>query len=162
MRSGVAITGCENANIRGRDHITSTPVMRDFKPRTHLDAGYRNAMRTRANGLPTVSVVAVAGDDPDAAIREMSACYAKWAHFGVELIVVCGADETWRPAMAALPQGLRIVFGPADANDAQLRSLGLASAEGDLVMLVDDLVLTDESWISHLRGAGRALESTHA
>jgi hypothetical protein len=137
--------------------------MLDVNPRTRLEADrYRNALRGRANGLPTVSVVAVAGTDPEATVRETTSCYARWSHLGVELIVVCGDGETWEPAIAEIPDGIRVIYGPADATQSQLRSLGLASAIGDLVMLVDDPATARDEWLEHLRGAGRQTESPRA
>jgi len=88
--------------------------------------------------------------------------YALWSHLGVELIVVCGDGETWEPAIAEIPDGIRVIYGPADATQSQLRSLGLASAIGDLVMLVDDPATARDEWLEHLRGAGRQTESPRA
>lgn len=137
--------------------------MLDLKGRTRSDDRNHAAMSDRANGLPTVSVVAVAREDADVTIRELTARYGRWAQFGVELIVVCGGDTTWNQPVSALHPIVRVIYGPADASDAQLRSIGLAGAEGDLVMLVDDAATADEEWLAHLRGTrARPIETTRA
>src|SRR5690349_24464430 len=63
-------------------------AMLDLKGRTRSEDRNHVAMSDRANGLPTVSVVAVAREDADVTIRDLTARYGRWAQFGVELIVV--------------------------------------------------------------------------
>lgn len=118
-----------------------------------LDEHY-SAPRMRRGPLPTISVVSIAGVEVGATLRRMSLCYARWAKMGVEVIVICNGGQEWLPSHGH-SAGLRVIQGPADATDSQLRAIGLAAASGDLVMLLDDLAAADDEWIEHLCGAGR-------
>jgi len=112
----------------------------------------RGAVRPSRSSLPTISIVSVAGADLAETIRRMSVCYARWGTIGVELIVICSGDQSDTPGLNGGP---RVIHGPADATDSQLRAIGLAEASGDLVMLLDDPANADDEWIEHLSSGGR-------
>lgn len=126
--------------------------MLDVEPKTRADASRsKSELRALANGLPTVSVVSVASYDVDATVRKITACFGHWLQFGVELIVVC-TDRDGSVHHVLSSTGVRLIHAPVTTSESELRSLGLAAAQGDLVMLVDDPATANDNWISHLRG----------
>ena len=103
---------------------------------------------------PKVSVVAITRDDAQAAVRMLAAVPTRWERFGVELIVVCAGRHGARASLSATNGVARLIHGPADVSEQQLRAMGFAASTGDVVMLVDDLAAADESWIRHVSTTG--------
>lgn len=119
-------------------------------------AEYTRDSRVRPEGRPSVSVVSIAYDDAPATIRELAERSARLHRLGVELIIVCASRQSGQSIVSAISGGARLIYGPADASERQLRALGLASATGDVVMLVDDPRLADDGWIERVSISGTA------
>jgi len=124
-------------------------------PRTG-HAGDTRFPRARHDGRPRVSIVTVARDDSAATLRTMVERSARWERFGVESIIVCASRRLTKATVSAMTGLARLIQGPADASDAQLRAVGFAAATGDVVMLVDDPSSVDDGWIEHVSNTGVA------
>jgi hypothetical protein len=130
---------------------TSDRIMLDVKPRSRIDTTLDpRPSRTRRDGRPSLSVVCVAGDDAPTIFRELAERSARWQRLGVELIIVCAARHSTAATALVTSAGARLIYGPTPASDRQLRSLGLAAAAGDVVMILNDPVTADEAWIERL------------
>jgi hypothetical protein len=127
--------------------------MLDAKPRSRDTAFDPRPARTRGGGHPTLSIVCIASDD-STTFRELADRPARWQALGVELIIVCVTRHSAASTASATSAGARLIFGPADATCQQLRSMGLAAASGDVVMLLDDPASADEGWIERLCTTG--------
>jgi hypothetical protein len=131
--------------------------MLDVKPRTRIDlAPEARPSRPLREAGPTISLVTVVADDSAPGLRELSDRAQRWQGLGVEFVVVCAERQTAQLSVLAILSGARLVSGPDDATLAQLRSLGLAAASGDVVALVDSDDSTDEGWIEHLCTSSRS------
>jgi hypothetical protein len=130
--------------------------MLDVKPRPRIDlARETRPSRPSRDGRPRISLVTVAVDDSPTALRELADRALHWQRLGVEFVVVCAKRQTAAVSASAIFSGARLVYGSADATLAQLRSLGLAAAGGDVVVLVDSDDPTDEGWIEQLCASHR-------
>ena len=109
-----------------------------------------------------MSVVSVASDDSAATLRELAERAVRWERLGVELIIVCTSRRSTKSTVSAISGGARLIYGPADASDSQLRAIGLAAATGDVVMLVDDPATADDAWIEHVSITGAVRLETPA
>ena len=125
--------------------------MTDVRQRSLLDTTLEpRSTRARRDGRPSVSVVFMASDDSPALLREMAERSSRWQRLGVELIVVCSSRLTTATIVSLMSGEARVVYGPPNATDLQLRAKGLAAASGDVVMMVDDPASADDGWIEHL------------
>jgi hypothetical protein len=130
--------------------------MLDVKPRSRVDTSFEpRALRARGDGRPLVSLVCVASEDAASTFRELAERASRWQRLGVELIVVCAVRHSAATTAGVSSTGARLIYGPALATDQQLRTLGLAAAAGDVVMMVDDPTAADEGWIERLCAGGR-------
>ena len=121
--------------------------MLDVKPRSRTDITLeRRASRPRRDGNPRISVVAVVSDESAAALRELADRASHWQRLGVEFVIV----GVKRQIVSTIMSGARMVYGPSDATTAQLRSLGLSAASGDVVVLLDGTASADDAWIEQL------------
>lgn len=118
--------------------------------------------RVRHEGRPTLSVVSLAEDDSAATLRLMAERAGLWERFGVELITVCASRRTTPSTVSAVSGAARLIYGPADATESQLRAMGFAASTGDIVILVDDLTTADDSWIEHVSVTGAVRRFTQA
>lgn len=118
-------------------------------------AGHARAPRAREDGRPTISIVAVLRDESSAVTQHVAAQLTYWERRGFECVVVhAGARQIPGVSGPGRPDSICCVRAPADATEAQLRSLGLAAASGDVVMLVSDAGEIDERWVEHVAGLG--------
>ena len=133
--------------MTSRDYISMIDISKGARSGEAYQAP---SLRTRREGRPSVSVVSIAGDDSAATLSDLSDRSARLHRLGVELIVVCASRQHAQSTLSAMSGGARLIYGPADASERQLRAIGLASATGDVVMLVDDSRLADDDWIERL------------
>lgn len=130
--------------------------MRDVRLRTHVDSPFEpRSSRTRGEGRPNVSVVCVASDEAVTVFRDLADRSLRWSRLGVEMIIVCAVRHSAASTALAVSAGARLIHGPPHTSRGQLRSMGLAAAAGDVVMLVDDPTTADEEWIERLCTGGR-------
>lgn len=129
--------------------------MLDAKPGWHSPRAYGPpSVRAHHDGRPSVSVVSVASDDGATLLRNMADRAAGWQRLGVELIIVCASRQSTRSTVSAISGAARLIYGPADATEPQLRAIGFAAATGDVVMLLDDPTTADDRWIEHVSVTG--------
>ena len=115
---------------------------------------HARASRARHEGRPSVSIVSVAQDDSAANLKALAERAVRCARLGAELIVVCASRQSTRSTVSAISGSARLIYGPADATEPQLRAIGLAAATGDVIMLVDDPSTADDAWIEHVSITG--------
>ena len=129
--------------------------MLDAKPGTRATGAYGPpSARVHHEGRPSVSVVSVSCDDGATLLRNMADRAARWQRLGVELIIVSASRQSTRSTVSAISGAARLIYGPADATEPQLRAIGFAAATGDVVMLVDDPTTADDGWIEHVSVTG--------
>ena len=146
------------AHMVGREAAgrTADKIMLDVKPRSRIDTAFEpRSARSRGDGRPTVSLVCVASGDAPAMFRDLAERAPRWHRLGVELIIVSAVRHSAATTSLLGGSGARIIYGPAQSTDRHLRSLGLAAAGGDVVMLLDDPGTADEGWIERLSTSGR-------
>lgn len=101
-----------------------------------------------------LSLVVVFGDDSTRMYSALASTAAACDRADVELVVVSSGPAASGSALRAALPNVRWVSTSADVGERERRALGLRSAQGDLVRLVDASSLLDERWISGLLGRG--------
>lgn len=101
-----------------------------------------------AGGQPTVSVVVVSRERPEALKRALVGI-SQLRYPCFEIVVV--ADEAGSAAVAELPFGDQVkVVTYARPNISAARNRGIAHAAGDVVAFVDDDAVPETGWLHHL------------
>jgi hypothetical protein len=126
--------------------------MLDVKAKGAVDSGRdAHGARARHRDRPSMTIVSIATDDSVATLRSIGERSAHWERLGVERVIVCRRRPNGGPSFGAMSGGARLIYGPSEATERQLRGIGLLAATGDVVMLVDDPATADVHWIEHLR-----------
>ena len=127
--------------------------MRTRNPQTLSEVGFESRhARLRHDGRPRISIVSVVKEGAAALAPIVTSRATRRERSQVELILVCAGARVGSPSGVGAA-GMRLVHGPADATDAQLRALGLAAASGDIVMMMDHATV-DWDWIDHVCDLG--------
>lgn len=104
----------------------------------------------RRGGVPTLTVVIAS----NARLSDLDACLAdvcgQCARFNAELIVVRPATGSEIHLLSALYPTARFVLAPADARASELRSAGMAEANGDIVVFTDDGTVKEKHWVAQI------------
>ena len=130
--------------------------MLDVKPRSRVDTVFEpRAPRIRGDGRPSVSLVCVATGDAPSLFRDLADRASHWHRLGIELVIVSAGRHSAASTALLNGSGARLIYGLALASEPQLRSMGLAAAGGDVVMILDDPATADERWIEQLSVSGR-------
>ena len=72
-----------------------------------------------------------------------------------ELLVARAGSGNEVAALAKMHPSVRFVAASADASIPQLRAIGMAQAQGDVVALTEDHCIADENWIEALMQTAR-------
>lgn len=75
------------------------------------------------------------------------------AQLGAELLVV-GADPLV-PLSRPASRHVRYVSAPAEMSTSQMRELAMSQCTGDIVVLLDDSLGSDRSWVERVRASAR-------
>jgi hypothetical protein len=117
----------------------------------HLPPGAR---RIRLDGRPMVSVVVASSQAPELLSACLAALAPQCAEHRAEIVV---ARRERVDDLAQRYPAIRWVAGDSAADESQLRGLGLAAAQGDIVALTDDRRLMQPNWIGQLFQGDRAI-----
>ncbi len=79
----------------------------------------------------------------------------RWAHEGVDVVLVCSCPADDRRSIGRSHPGLRIVAASGDVGLGAMRHLGVLAADGDIVVIVDDAIASSSSWRDELPAAIR-------
>lgn len=97
----------------------------------------------RAEATPTVSVVVVRDPANEPAGDGWRAFLETASEHGVQ-VVIAGAGDS-----SSAPTGAKVVYVslPVGSTTAELRRAGMASSDGDVVVLAGDRSLPDRAWL---------------
>lgn len=99
-----------------------------------------------------VSVVVASFRSPELLAQCVESLRPQCARFDAELIVA-RAPQTSDEALGEIVAGCRVVTTVGGADIPRLRGLGLAQAQGDWVMVMEDHCVADAGWLAALVGA---------
>ncbi len=102
----------------------------------------------RRGGVPTLTVVIASSGTTAALDNCLASVCSQCARFDAELIVVSSVPGAEVHVLATLCPTARFVLAPADAMVPQLRSLGMAEANGDIVVFSDDAAVPENRWLA--------------
>jgi hypothetical protein len=112
--------------------------------------------RARLGSGPTVSVV-VASRSAGPALGGYLAALGSQCHAaGAELVVALSAAAAEVDSLRAAHPAARIVVSPSARTPGELRAVGMAEAEGDIVALADDGAELPPDWVASLLHGPRA------
>jgi protoporphyrinogen oxidase len=100
-----------------------------------LATGHR---RTRMDGMPSFSLVVAARSGVAELAERLDPLLPGCRELNVEVVVALPTEGASQASTAALPEGVRVVSCPAGCSAAELRVAGIAEAEGDIVVIVED------------------------
>lgn len=120
----------------------------------HLPPGARGI---RLDDKPTVSVVVASCRDPELLAACLASLEQQCSQHRAEIVVAraveCGEPER----LAERYPDVRWVTADPQTDMPQLRGLGLAAAQGDIVALTEDHCVAGPNWLSQLlQGSGPA------
>ena len=101
----------------------------------------------RAKGRPEVSVVLVSDDCWQTTQRSLDRVAARCHRMLAEVIVVRTGDENVPPALQRAHPEVRFCFAPQGTSEAQLRSIAILEASGDIVALRRTTDVRDAMWL---------------
>jgi len=79
--------------------------------------------------------------------------WGQWVELGIDVVVVCSCPPAERQRIERLHPDVRVVKASADEDRSVLRQLGVSAAQGDIVVIIDDVVGWTASWRDHLPAA---------
>jgi hypothetical protein len=103
---------------------------------------------------PRISVVIASRAEPDWLSAWLPAMAAQCEAAAVELIVVRTANVAGLRAQLR-HRGVSVVFAGAEQTEDTLRSVGLAAASGDIILLVGDDHEIPRDWVSSVVARSR-------
>jgi hypothetical protein len=105
--------------------------------------------RRRANQTsPSLSVVLVADGDCAELNRTIRSLDTQIAEYGAQLVIVRrNADPNIESALSQVAR-YRLVRAPDDCSRSEMRALGMAAAQGDIVVLRDNGSPVSSDWLS--------------
>ena len=116
----------------------------------HLPPGHRGL---RLGSAPTASVVVASASEQrvlDALLAWLvPACSAR----AIEVVVARNCSPAEYHALESLWPGVLFMPAPDGAGVQQLRFVGISAADGDIVTMIDDTAVRDDSWIADLPSA---------
>lgn len=108
------------------------------------EAGRRRANQTS----PSLSVVLVADGDCAELNRTIQSLDTQIAEYGAQLVIVRrNADPSIESALSQVTR-YRLVRAPEDCPRSEMRALGMAAAQGDIVVLRDNGSPVASDWLS--------------
>ena len=108
------------------------------------------AFGVRAAGArPRVSFVAAWQGSP-AELSHRLRVWDRWVDEGIDVVVVCSCSTADRQRIERAHPGVRVVNASADEKLSALRQIGISTANGDIVVIIDDSVGWTSSWRDHL------------
>lgn len=101
----------------------------------------------RAKGRPEVSVVLVSDDCWQTTQRSLDRVASRCHRMLAEVIVVHTGDENVPAALQRAHPEVRFCFAPEGTSEAQLRSIAILEASGDIVALRRTADVRDAVWL---------------
>ena len=104
----------------------------------------------RRGSVPTVSVVVASNRDRSLLQSCLGSLLGQCQRMNAELVVARAGTAHDVASLAKGYPGVRFVAAPPDASIPQLRAIGMAQAQGDVVALTEDHCIADENWVEAL------------
>lgn len=76
--------------------------------------------------------------------------WEQWADSGIDVVVACACAPEERQRIIRSHASVRVIDAPASDDVSALRQRGVAAANGDIVVIVDDEVAGESSWRDEL------------
>lgn len=109
----------------------------------------------RRGSAPTVSVVIASNRDRALLQACLGSLLGQCQRLSAELLVARAGTGSEVSTIAKSYPGVKFVTAPADASIPQLRAIGMAQAQGDVVALTEDHCIADENWVEALMQTAR-------
>ena len=135
------------SSVRMKDAVQSTDGSNDAAglPRARPS---RRVRAPRRGGVPTLTVVIASSGTRTSLETCLASISAQCGRFDAELIVVRAVPFAEMQLLGALYPAARFVLAPANAVVPELRALGMAEADGDIVVFSEDGIVPENRWLS--------------
>jgi len=116
-----------------------------------VEPGLRRAWTSQS---PSLSAVLVSEGNHRDLERTICSLGPQIREFTAQLVVVrCNPEPGLEATIAAAVGRSRLIRAPDDCTRADMRALGMAAAQGDIVTLRDDTTPIGDEWLSNFRQA---------
>jgi len=127
---------------------TTVPVTEAGRERHAIPSSRR---KVRRDGRPTISVVVVSSGGTDRLEAHLAVLVEESEPLNAQLVVVRADGDAGLPGALRRFPDVRWVQAEADTGPRELRSRGMAEADGDIVVIVDDAEPVAAGRLGHLQ-----------
>ncbi|MGI9076811.1 MAG: glycosyltransferase family 2 protein [Gemmatimonadaceae bacterium] len=112
------------------------------------DSRTKQRRAPRRGALPTLTVVIASNGSRSGLEACLASVSAQCARLDAELIVVRAAPGAEIQILGTLHPAVRFLPAPGGTTVPELRSLGMAEANGDIVVFSEDAVVRENRWLA--------------